>query len=69
MCYKISVSFLSQGISICGPGVPLKEIGFAIDKLARSSGFTVVPAFLGHGIGDYFHGPPDIYHTSKLNNP
>ena len=22
----------------------------------------VVPQFCGHGIGSYFHGPPDIYH-------
>ena len=30
-----------------------------------SAGYTdhaVVPAFIGHGIGSYFHGPPDIYH-------
>ena len=24
--------------------------------------FSGVPAFTGHGIGSYFHGPPDIYH-------
>ena len=38
------------------------EIGTAIENLARKSGLRVVPAFTGHGIGRYFHGPPDIYH-------
>ncbi len=43
--------------------VPLLiEIGAAIDRHARKSGLRVVPAFTGHGIGTYFHGPPDIYH-------
>ena len=27
----------------------------------NSEGFKVIPAFTGHGIGSYFHGPPDIY--------
>jgi hypothetical protein len=38
------------------------DIGAAIEKLAGKSGLRVVPAFTGHGIGRYFHGPPDIYH-------
>ena len=29
---------------------------------ARRSGFNIVGAFTGHGIGSYFHGSPDIYH-------
>ena len=24
-----------------------------------------MPAFTGHGIGHYFHGPPDIYHCAN----
>lgn len=30
--------------------------------MADQAGFTVVPSFCGHGIGTYFHGPPDIFH-------
>ena len=40
----------------------LVGIGAAIEKLAKQMGYQVVPAFTGHGIGTYFHGPPDIYH-------
>lgn len=53
---------LDRAISICGPGQKLSEIGRVISIVAAQAGFTVVPAFCGHGIGTYFHGPPDIYH-------
>jgi methionine aminopeptidase len=36
-----------------------------VEQVARKVGFTVVPCFTGHGIGSYFHGPPDIYHCCK----
>lgn len=36
-----------------------------MELVARKAGFTVVPCFTGHGIGSYFHGPPDIYHCCK----
>ena len=39
--------------------------GNEIELVARKAGFTVVPCFTGHGIGTYFHGPPDIYHCCK----
>ncbi len=25
----------------------------------------MIGAFTGHGIGSYFHGPPDIYHVEN----
>ncbi|KAL1415686.1 hypothetical protein MTO96_029050 [Rhipicephalus appendiculatus] len=53
---------LDRAVSICGPGQKLSEIGRVISIVAAQAGFTVVPAFCGHGIGTYFHGPPDIYH-------
>lgn len=53
---------LNEAILICKPGLPFREIGKCISKRAQQLGFTVVPCFIGHGIGSYFHGPPDIYH-------
>lgn len=32
-------------------------------QTAESDGYQVIPAFCGHGIGSYFHGPPDIIHV------
>ncbi|XP_045780597.1 methionine aminopeptidase 1D, mitochondrial isoform X2 [Maniola jurtina] len=54
---------LMQAISICGPDVPFCDIGMRIHRVAKKNKLTVLPAFVGHGIGKYFHGPPDIYHT------
>ena len=56
---------LYKGVSECGPDVPFAYIGHEIEKCANDQGFNVIPAFTGHGIADYFHGPPDILHFSN----
>ncbi|RZC36033.1 Peptidase M24 domain containing protein [Asbolus verrucosus] len=56
---------LNDAIAICRPGRKFNEIGSFIEKRSRSLGFTVIPAFIGHGIGHYFHGPPDIFHITN----
>ncbi|XP_053614443.1 methionine aminopeptidase 1D, mitochondrial isoform X2 [Plodia interpunctella] len=53
---------LEIAIRSCAPNVPFSEIGSQIYRHAKKCGLTVLPAFLGHGIGRYFHGPPNIYH-------
>ncbi|KAL1513981.1 hypothetical protein ABEB36_003312 [Hypothenemus hampei] len=53
---------LEEAIKICKPGIPFQDIGYVIEKTAAELSYKVVPAFLGHGIGHYFHGPPEIYH-------
>lgn len=35
-------------------------------NLAESRGFSVLPAFCGHGIGSDFHALPEIMHIRKL---
>ncbi|XP_072941177.1 methionine aminopeptidase 1D, mitochondrial isoform X2 [Epargyreus clarus] len=59
----ITEECLDMAIKLCGPGVPFCSIGNTISKYVKRRGFTVLPAFTGHGIGSYFHGPPDIYHS------
>lgn len=54
---------LEIGIQLCKPHTKFGEIGEAIYEHAQRSGFEVVGQFTGHGIGSYFHGPPDIYHV------
>ncbi|CAG2186689.1 methionine aminopeptidase 1D, mitochondrial-like [Mytilus edulis] len=49
-------------ISVCKPGVEYCQIGKTISSVAEAHGFSVVPAFIGHGIGERFHCPPDIFH-------
>ena len=63
---QVTEDCVERAISICRPGEHIRKIGHVIHKTARASQCTTVPLFLGHGIGDFFHGPPDIYHC--LNN-
>lgn len=53
---------LDEAIAICKPGVKFCAIGNHIEYRANKMGYNVVPSLVGHGIGSYFHGPPDIYH-------
>lgn len=53
---------LNEAIKICKPGVPFNRIGKTISDYAKSVDLRVVPAFIGHGIGSFFHGPPEIFH-------
>lgn len=57
-----------QAIAACGPGQPLCVIGNIISNIANSNGFRVCPYFIGHGIGEYFHGHPEIWHHANDND-
>ena len=59
---------LDEGVKVCGPGQSFSKIGAAIESCARRNGLFVVPNFIGHGIGHYFHGPPDIHHFCKSSH-
>lgn len=53
---------LLSAISICGPGVPLSEIGKTIEAVVNPHGFSISRDFVGHGIGKVMHDEPQIYH-------
>jgi methionyl aminopeptidase len=53
---------LDLAIDAVRPGTPLNEIGRAIELHAHAEGFNVVRSFVGHGIGEVFHGPPQVPH-------
>jgi methionyl aminopeptidase len=50
------------GIAAVRPGRPLSDIGAAIQAHAESNGYGVVRTFVGHGIGEQFHLPPNVPH-------
>ncbi|XP_012289173.1 methionine aminopeptidase 1D, mitochondrial isoform X2 [Orussus abietinus] len=56
---------LRHAIELCKPNENFNSIGNIIEETANKHGFNVIPAFVGHGIGNYFHGPPDIYHIAN----
>ncbi|XP_055299080.1 methionine aminopeptidase 1D, mitochondrial [Sitodiplosis mosellana] len=59
---KVTEECLHKGIEACGQNVPFKEIGAAIEDHALQNGLEVIKEFIGHGIGTYFHGKPEISH-------
>jgi len=62
---QVTEECLQIGIDVCKPGGLYHEIGFQIEAHAERNGFSIIPIFAGHGIGSYFHGPPDIYHVGN----
>ncbi|GAB0099752.1 Methionine aminopeptidase [Sergentomyia squamirostris] len=59
---KVAEECLHRGIEACGPDKMFSGIGKAIQTHAKRHKMTVIPDFIGHGIGSYFHGPPEILH-------
>ncbi|KAI1884843.1 hypothetical protein AGOR_G00214010 [Albula goreensis] len=57
-----------EAIAACRPGAPLCVIGNTISQIADSYGLQVCPYFIGHGIGSYFHGHPEIWHHANDND-
>ncbi|XP_028605509.1 methionine aminopeptidase 1D, mitochondrial isoform X3 [Podarcis muralis] len=51
-----------EAIAACRPGAPFSVIGNTISHIARQNDLRVCPYFVGHGIGSYFHGHPEVWH-------
>lgn len=64
---QVTEEALYHGISVCGPQVPFSEIGAIIQEFVEAEKLRVMKAFIGHGIGEYFHGKPEICHYRKLS--
>jgi methionyl aminopeptidase len=53
---------LAAGIAAVRPGARVRDIGRAIQRHAEGRGLGVVREFIGHGIGEDFHGGLQILH-------
>jgi methionyl aminopeptidase len=53
------------GIEQVRPGARLGDIGYAIQRHAEASGYSVVREYCGHGIGTVFHEDPQILHYGR----
>lgn len=58
----VTYECLMAGIAEVKPGNYIGDIGFVIQELAESNGFSVVREYSGHGIGEIFHDEPFIPH-------
>ena len=59
---RVTEESLWRGIEQVRPGAPLNAIGRAIQTHAEAAGFSVVRAFVGHGLGEEFHTAPSVPH-------
>jgi len=57
---RVTEESLWKAIGAISPGVRIGTIGHAVQHHAESHGFSVVREFVGHGIGDGLHLPPQI---------
>jgi len=59
---QVTRECLDHAIGAVRPGAPVSDIGRAIEAHATANSFFVVRTFVGHGIGEVFHGAPQIPH-------
>jgi methionyl aminopeptidase len=59
---QVTRESLWKGIDAVRPGAQLSDIGRAIQEHAEGAGFSVVRAFVGHGVGEEFHTAPAVPH-------
>lgn len=58
----VTLDAMLEGISHVRPGIPLNDIGRAIERFVANYGYSIVKEFGGHGIGTRFHTPPHVSH-------
>jgi methionyl aminopeptidase len=59
---------LRVGIGQCTSGNHLGNIGFEINRYAKSQGCSVVYEFCGHGVGVAYHEEPEVSHVEHYRN-
>jgi methionyl aminopeptidase len=60
---RVTKECLDLAIAEVRPGAPINAIGRAIETHAHAHGFSVVRAFVGHGVGEVFHSAPQVPHS------
>jgi len=62
---QVTYEALWKGIRAVRPGARLGDVGHAIERHARRSGYSVVREYCGHGIGREMHEEPQVLHWGK----
>jgi methionyl aminopeptidase len=62
---EVTYECLMRGIAAVRPGRHLGDIGHAIQVYAEAERCSVVRDFCGHGVGRYFHEPPNVLHYGQ----
>jgi methionyl aminopeptidase len=59
---RVAEECMAIGIQAAQPGQPIHAVGRAIERHADRSGFGVVRAYCGHGVGEQFHTSLQVPH-------
>ena len=63
---KTAFEALASALEVVKPGTMYRDVGKVIAKtVSKSSGFSVVKSYCGHGIGSLFHTAPNVPHYAK----
>lgn len=57
---SVAEEALRKGIEMARPENHIQDISWAIQSFVESNGFSVVRAFVGHGIGRKIHDEPEV---------
>ncbi|MBQ6431950.1 MAG: type I methionyl aminopeptidase [Oscillospiraceae bacterium] len=49
-----------EGVKFARQGYRISDIGHAVQTHAEANGFSVVRAFIGHGVGEHLHEEPEV---------
>jgi methionyl aminopeptidase len=61
-------SALDDAMSTVRAGEPIRNIGLAVERRAKRSGFQVVRDLCGHGVGRHIHEEPSVPNTYDARN-
>src|SRR5262245_14804291 len=59
---------LEDGMSQVRAGAPLRNIGRAVERRAKQSGFKVIRNLCGHGVGRHIHEEPSVPNIFQRND-
>jgi methionyl aminopeptidase len=62
---KCAYECLAAAVAMCRPGVMYRDLGAAIEKVAKEYKYSVVKTYCGHGVGKHFHSAPNVPHYAK----
>jgi len=61
----VAANCLKSAMGMLAPSRTIGDIGWAIQQYAERRGCSVVREFVGHGVGNEFHEPPQVPHYGK----
>lgn len=64
---RVTYEGMMAGINEIKSGLPLNEIGNAIERVVGPHGYGIVREYCGHGLGRKFHEDPMVLHYANSN--